>query len=188
MAGITVTNEKGCLRLYRTFSYRDSNNKPQRVRKALGKIDPKTGKPLFNHFFKGLLLKQNLSLEKMSSIPLHEIPNYVDFGSCTKEDIIKRHESSKENEDYITYKSVSSASGINKDILEQAVKVLANVGLTINEAVRLFLIKVIEDKDFIYDFFTPNAETLEAMQEIESGGGAKFSSLKELLSDLESDK
>jgi hypothetical protein len=115
MAGITVTKEKGCLRIYRTFSYRDSNNKPQRVRKALGKIDPKTGKFIFNNFFRELILKQNLSLETISKIPYHEIPSYVDFGTCTKQQIISRNENLGANEDYVTYnRSIKDHDSINQ--------------------------------------------------------------------------
>jgi hypothetical protein len=103
MAGITATYENGCLRLYRTFSYRDSNNKPQRVRKSIGKVDSRTGKTIFNHFFKNILLKQNISLEKILNIPYHDIPNYVDFGNCSKEDIINRAAISNLKDDYVNY-------------------------------------------------------------------------------------
>jgi hypothetical protein len=103
MAGITATYENGCLRLYRTFLYRDSNNKPQRVRKSIGKVDSRIGKTIFNHFFKNILLKQNISLEKILNIPYHDIPNYVDFGNCCKEDIINRATISNLKDDYVNY-------------------------------------------------------------------------------------
>jgi transposase len=103
MAGITATYESGCLRLYRTFSYRDSNNKPQRVRKSIGKVDPKTGKPVFNHFFKNILLKQNIPLDRILNIPYHEIPNHVDFGNCSKENLINRFIVTDSEDDYVNY-------------------------------------------------------------------------------------
>jgi transposase len=124
MAGITVTNEKGCLRLYRTFSYRDNNNKPQRTRKSIGKVDLKTGKVIFNNFFKYLLLKQNINIEKIENLPYHDIPKYVDFGICSKEDLINRSNKDKDiiedkySENYIKYNNntLIEYSNNNKEI------------------------------------------------------------------------
>ncbi|MDR2199796.1 MAG: type II toxin-antitoxin system RelB/DinJ family antitoxin [Deltaproteobacteria bacterium] len=40
---------------------------------------------------------------------------------------------------------------------------LESIGLTIPEACRLFLTRIVRDKYFICDLFTPNAKTLEAI-------------------------
>jgi transposase len=112
MAGITATYERGSLKLYRTFSYRDSNNKPQRVRKAIGKVDPNTGKSIFNAFFKDILAKQNLNLEEMSSLPYRELTKFVDFGYCSKNDILNRIPNNVGGTDYVHYKGEND--NINK--------------------------------------------------------------------------
>jgi transposase len=81
MAGITITTGNGVKQIFRTFSSRDENKKPQRTRKLLGKIDETTNKPIFNKFFISLIESQGITLEQIYSLPLHEIPNIVNFGS-----------------------------------------------------------------------------------------------------------
>jgi DNA-damage-inducible protein J len=76
----------------------------------------------------------------------------------------------------------------NKELQDKASEVLASIGLTVNEAFHLFLLTIAKDKEIIYDFLTPNAETVEAMQELQNGGGATFNTLNELLEDLERDE
>ena len=85
MAGITVTNYKGVERIFRTFSFRDDNNYIQHNRKLLGFMNPKTKIPEFNKFFHTLLEEQNISLDFIHNIPIHDIPKYVDFGTFNKE-------------------------------------------------------------------------------------------------------
>ncbi|MDR2142392.1 MAG: hypothetical protein LBR11_11520 [Deltaproteobacteria bacterium] len=80
MAGITKMASKGVIRLYRTFSYRDNNNKPQNYRKAIGKLDNKTQKPIFNTYFINLVKEQGLSLDLFYNIPISDIPKYINFG------------------------------------------------------------------------------------------------------------
>jgi hypothetical protein len=68
MAGITTTVERGVSRIYCTFSYRDGNKKPQRVRKLIGKYDKNTSKPIFNDYFINLINLQNISLDEINNI------------------------------------------------------------------------------------------------------------------------
>ncbi|MDR2199312.1 MAG: type II toxin-antitoxin system RelB/DinJ family antitoxin [Deltaproteobacteria bacterium] len=77
---------------------------------------------------------------------------------------------------------------VNKEIQDRASEILARIGLTIPEACRLFLTKITQDKDIIYDFLIPNAETLEAMQESQSGGGKQFKTFEDLRNYFEKEK
>ncbi|MDR1872372.1 MAG: hypothetical protein LBS60_10740 [Deltaproteobacteria bacterium] len=116
MAGITVANEKGCLRLYCTFSFRDNDNKPQRVRKAIGKIDPNTGDTIFNSYFKNIITLQGISIDKVQNIPYHEIPNIVNLGSYTKEELINRTYINKINDLTSFYNNNITNSSIESNL------------------------------------------------------------------------
>ncbi|MDR2443981.1 MAG: hypothetical protein LBE31_10735 [Deltaproteobacteria bacterium] len=84
MASIAIIKERHYIRIYRVFSYRDSNKKPKNVRKAIGKIDPNTNKPVFNQYFLDLIKEQGVKIDFINSIPIHDIPKFVDFGTFTK--------------------------------------------------------------------------------------------------------
>jgi hypothetical protein len=88
MAGISQASINGCVRIFRTFSYRDINNRPQSRKKLIGKINPETSKPEFNRFFINLIKKQGISIDQVNNISLYDIPKIVDFGSYTKDDLL----------------------------------------------------------------------------------------------------
>jgi hypothetical protein len=81
MAGITKIDSDGDVRLYKTFSYRDTNNKPQHIRNSIGKIDNNTLKPVFNSYFINLANQQGLSFDLFYYIPKHinfcKLPNVI---------------------------------------------------------------------------------------------------------------
>jgi DNA-damage-inducible protein J len=54
-------------------------------------------------------------------------------------------------------------------VKDEATKVLATMGLTISDAIRLMLIKVAQDHKLPFDEFIPNAETVKAMEEARTG-------------------
>jgi len=54
---------------------------------------------------------------------------------------------------------------------EQAAAVLASIGLTLSDAVRLMLTRVAQDKALPFEPLIPNAETIAAMQEARQGKG-----------------
>jgi DNA-damage-inducible protein J len=65
--------------------------------------------------------------------------------------------------------------------------VLATIGLTVSDAVRLMLTRVAHDKALPFEPFRPNAETIAAMEEARRGGGKKFHSSEALMADLNAD-
>lgn len=54
---------------------------------------------------------------------------------------------------------------VDDDIKEQATQTLAAMGLSMSDAVRLFLRRVVIDQAFPLQLKVPNAETLAAMEE-----------------------
>ncbi|WP_081074299.1 type II toxin-antitoxin system RelB/DinJ family antitoxin [Burkholderia multivorans] len=83
-------------------------------------------------------------------------------------------------------KSADVRIRLEPELKEEAARVLADNGLTVSDAMRLFLRKVVAVKGLPFDVRVPNAVTLEAMAETEARkGGARFSSAKELFDELE---
>jgi DNA-damage-inducible protein J len=73
-------------------------------------------------------------------------------------------------------------------VKSEASAVLAKVGLTISDAVRLMLIKVAREKTLPFNAWEPNAETRAAMleaDEILRTRGARFKTADALFDDLE---
>jgi DNA-damage-inducible protein J len=76
---------------------------------------------------------------------------------------------------------------IDGKVKEEAAAVLASMGLSVSDAVRLMLTKVAHDKALPFEPLTPNAETIAAMREARTGGLAKFESVEALMADLDAD-
>ncbi len=76
---------------------------------------------------------------------------------------------------------------VDVDIEREATAVLAEVGLTVAEAVGLMLKRVATDKALPFERFVPNAETVAAMQDARAGGLKRFNSVADLMADLDAD-
>ena len=76
---------------------------------------------------------------------------------------------------------------VNKDVKEEATVVLAAMGLTVSDAVRLLLTRVAREKALPFAPLIPNAETIAAMQEARAGNLARFDDVQSLLDDLHAD-
>ena len=57
---------------------------------------------------------------------------------------------------------------VDKTLKRQASKVLSSMGLSVSDAVRLFLTRVASEKQLPFASKTPNAKTLQAMAEAEA--------------------
>ncbi|MCY4556873.1 MAG: type II toxin-antitoxin system RelB/DinJ family antitoxin [Chloroflexi bacterium] len=73
---------------------------------------------------------------------------------------------------------------IDPEVKEEAAAVLAAMGLTVSDAVRLLLTKVAHEKALPFAPLVPNAVTIEAMKEARRGGLPRFASVEDLLDDL----
>jgi DNA-damage-inducible protein J len=69
----------------------------------------------------------------------------------------------------------------------KAAAVLAAMGLTVSDAVRLMLTRVARDKALPFEPLVPNAETIEAMKEAREGKGKRFATVVDLMADLNAD-
>ena len=76
---------------------------------------------------------------------------------------------------------------IDGAIKEEAASVLAAIGLTVSDAVRLLLTKVAQDKALPFDPLIPNETTIAAMREAREGKGVKFATIDDLMADLNAD-
>ena len=70
-------------------------------------------------------------------------------------------------------------------IKAQATETLAAMGLTVSDAVRVFLTRVVADQQLPFELKSPNAATKAAMRESRNLGEARFASAKALIGDLE---
>jgi DNA-damage-inducible protein J len=84
-----------------------------------------------------------------------------------------------------TLKTTDVRSRIEPEIKRRAASVLADCGLTVSDAIRLFLRQVVAQKGLPFEVRVPNAETAEAMREARAIGAARFASARELFDDLE---
>ena len=76
---------------------------------------------------------------------------------------------------------------VDEAIKAQAAATLAEMGLSVSDAVRMLLVRVAAERALPFDVRVPNAETATAIQELETGRGARFESVNHLLADLNAD-
>ena len=77
---------------------------------------------------------------------------------------------------------------VDDNINDQATLALSAIGLSVSDAVRLFLRRVVVDQAFPLELKVPNAETQAAMQEpraMMACRKARFASGDEMFADLE---
>ena len=73
---------------------------------------------------------------------------------------------------------------IDPTIKAEASAVLAAMGLTVSDAVRLMLTKIAKEHALPFDPLIPNQETINAMLEARKGGLKSFNSIAALMDDL----
>ena len=73
---------------------------------------------------------------------------------------------------------------IDGAVKEEAASVLAGIGLTVSDAVRLLLTRVAQEKELPFAPLIPNDATIEAMKEARQGGLPQFENLQALMEDL----
>jgi DNA-damage-inducible protein J len=77
---------------------------------------------------------------------------------------------------------------IDETIKQQASETLQAMGLSLSDAVRVFLTRVVADKQIPFDLRAPNSDTLAAMKEADEITGshsARFSTVNDLINDIE---
>jgi len=76
---------------------------------------------------------------------------------------------------------------IDGEVKEEAAAVLATMGLTISDAVRLLLTRVAREHALPFDPLVPNPETIEAMKEARRGQLRSFETVDDLMADLDAE-
>jgi len=73
---------------------------------------------------------------------------------------------------------------VDENLKNQAAETLDDIGLSLSDAIRIFLKRVVAEKAIPFEVRVPNVETAAAIQELENGGGAEFNTLEVLMDDL----
>lgn len=73
---------------------------------------------------------------------------------------------------------------INGQIKQEAAAILGSIGLTVSDAVRMMLTKVVQEKALPFEPLVPNKKTLAAMQEARAGKLKKFDDIQSLMATL----
>ncbi len=73
---------------------------------------------------------------------------------------------------------------IDENIKEEATAVLGGMGLTVSDAIRLMMVRVVNERRLPFDL-VPNAKTIAAMEEARAGNLESFDTVEDLLADLD---
>ena len=73
---------------------------------------------------------------------------------------------------------------IDKDLKEEASVVLVSIGLTVSDAFRMMLRRVVAEQALPFDPLVPNEETIAAMREARLGNVRSFDTIDALMDDL----
>lgn len=58
---------------------------------------------------------------------------------------------------------------IDKNLKKEAHEILASLGLTVSDFIRIALTKVVNEKGLPFDMYVPNAETIETFKKTDRG-------------------
>ena len=75
-------------------------------------------------------------------------------------------------------------ANVDEDVKQQANAVLAGMGLTMSDAVRILFARIAAEKQLPFIPLTPNSENLAAMEELENDDLESFESVEKLFEDL----
>jgi DNA-damage-inducible protein J len=77
---------------------------------------------------------------------------------------------------------------IDETLKDEAAAVLADMGLTVSDVVRIVLTRIAKEKALPFALEVPNTETRAAMEEARSMSRARFTNADELFDDLEENR
>ena len=76
---------------------------------------------------------------------------------------------------------------IDTETKERAGDALAAMGLSISDAIRLLMLRIVDERRLPFEVKAPNATTRKAIAELEAGKGKSFTSTAALMADLNED-
>lgn len=76
---------------------------------------------------------------------------------------------------------------IDTETKERAAAALDAMGLSVSDAIRMLMLRVADERRLPFEVKVPNKETVAAMNELETGKGKRFSTVDDLMADLNAD-
>jgi DNA-damage-inducible protein J len=73
---------------------------------------------------------------------------------------------------------------IDHDTKQRASAALADMGLSVSDAIRLLMLRIADERRLPFDVKVPNAKTRAAMAELEAGKGKTYASSDEMFKDF----
>jgi len=73
---------------------------------------------------------------------------------------------------------------IDHDTKQRASAALADMGLSVSDAIRLLMLRIADEKRLPFDIKVPNAKTRAAMAELDAGKGKTYASTDEMFKDF----
>ncbi len=73
---------------------------------------------------------------------------------------------------------------IDHDTKERAAATLADMGLSISDAIRLLMLRIADERRLPFEVKAPNAITRKAIAELEDGQAKAFADVADLMTDL----
>jgi DNA-damage-inducible protein J len=73
---------------------------------------------------------------------------------------------------------------VDEELDREASQILAQIGMSVDDAFRLLLTQVVHDECLPFSMHIPNAETVAAIEELDRGEGKPYSSLDDLFRDM----
>jgi DNA-damage-inducible protein J len=82
--------------------------------------------------------------------------------------------------------SATIQTRIDPNIKQQAKRILDTLGISMSEAIGVYLRQIVLHKGIPFELKIPNEATVQAVEQLESGKGTTFDNVDEFLKDLES--
>lgn len=77
---------------------------------------------------------------------------------------------------------------IDAGLKKEATDVLGTMGLSVSDAIRMMLVRIVADRSLPFEVRSPNRETEAALKAATSGDVARFTSVADLMADLNDDE
>jgi len=77
---------------------------------------------------------------------------------------------------------------IDAGLKKEAADVLSTMGLSVSDAIRMMLVRVVADRSLPFEVRSPNRETHAALEAAARGDVARFKSVADLMADLNDDE
>ena len=76
---------------------------------------------------------------------------------------------------------------VDSDLKASATRTLSDMGLSMSDAVRMLLIRIVADQALPFEVKVPNAETIAAMEAAECGEVMSFATVADVMAHLHAD-